>query len=323
MEYKLFKLNFVSPFHIGEKENFYETTEFVIHSDTLFSAFCHSYLLLYGEDKLKSLLEKFINNSPPFIISSTFPWWDTKIYFPIPLNQISRDKKIKKILFVEKDGFEQILTGRSITEIINNGFATIPDLKKEKDEDKKPYFTINVPRIGLNRITNHPGDRFFHFGEVFYKENSGLFFLVYFKDNTIEKEFNTTLMFMSEEGIGGDRTVGKGLFEIAKKESITINIPENIDSKITLSLYYPKEEEIEDIKDGYYEILERRGYIYSPFTKSLRRKNVRMFKEGSVFNSQKEGKIVDVTPEIFTIHKIYRYGLAFTLPCKLEIENEN
>ncbi|MCM8826477.1 MAG: type III-A CRISPR-associated RAMP protein Csm4 [Candidatus Omnitrophica bacterium] len=321
---KLYKLKFKSSIHLGERENFLETTEIIAHSDTLFSTFCNAYLLLYGKDKLEILLKRFIDQNPPFLISSAFPWWNGNFYFPIPLNQMPKEKKLKDIRFIEKDGFEKLLWGEKIEKLVKNGFKTIPELDAEKEENKKPYRIINTPRVSLNRLTNHPGEEFFHFGEVFYKDNSGLFFLVDFKDKEIEKEFNATLRIMADEGLGGDRTVGKGFFEIKEIKDINFNFPSEHNGFLTLSLYSPKEDEIRDIRNGYYEIIERKGYISSPYGKNLRRKSIRVFKEGSVFpHLIKIGRLVDVTPEVFTEHKIYRYGLAFLLPCKLEVKDEN
>lgn len=316
---KVVKLKPISSFHIGEREGFFETTEEYIHSDTLFSAFCNSYLLLYGERKLYELLDKFLKN-PPFLISSAFPFWNDKLFFPVPLNQIPKEKNLKKIEFIEKDGFEEIINGEKIDKIWKK-YKTIP-YKIDEDKKEKPYEVILNPRIAIGRLSNSPGENYFHFSEVFYKEGAGLFFIVDFKEN-IEKEFFTTIRLICDEGIGGDRTVGKGQFKLESIEDIEFNINENSKYQIILSLYLPKEDEIDDLKCGYYEIIERRGYIYSPYCKSLRRKSVRMFKEGSVFPKVKIGKIVDITPEIFKNHKVYRYGLAFSLPFKVEVENES
>ncbi|MCX7916666.1 MAG: type III-A CRISPR-associated RAMP protein Csm4 [bacterium] len=322
---KVIKLKPISSFHIGERENFWETTQPYIHSDTLFSAFCNAYLLLYGEKKLNELIDKFVKN-PPFLISSAFPYWNEKIFFPIPLNQIPKEKEVKKIEFIEKDGFEQLLNGMKIDKIWRK-YITIP-FKTKDEEFLTPYEIIINPRISVGRLSNSPGENYFHFGEVFYKnpndEKSGLFFLVDFKED-IEKEFFTTLRLMVDEGIGGDRTVGKGHFKLEEIiENIEFKLNNNNNNnqyQVNLSLYLPKEDEIKNLKDGYYEIIERKGYIYSPYCKSLRKKSVRMFKEGSVFPKDKIGKIIDITPEIFKNHKIYRYGLAFSLPC--EVKNED
>ncbi len=316
-----YKLLFKSSIHLGERENFLESTDIVIHSDTLFSAFCNCYLLLYGESELNNLLDRFLKGEPPFIISSAFPWWEDKFYFPVPLNQIPKEKKFKKIKFVEKDAWEKLLSGEKLENL--NNFKSIPDITTDDENKKTPYRIITTPRVALSRLNNHPGENFFHFGEVFYKENSGLFFLVDFKDENIKEKFEATLRVMSHEGIGGDRTIGKGFFEIKGTGEMKFNIEINSNSfgYVTLSLYYPKEEEIKGVKDGYYDIVERKGYIFSPYCKSLRRKSVRMFAEGSVFftNPEMIGTLANVTPEIFDKHTVYRYGFCFALPCKLEV----
>jgi CRISPR-associated protein Csm4 len=314
-----YKLFFKSSIHLGERENFLESTDVIIHSDTLFSAFCNSYLLLYGEEKLNKLLSKFIEGSPPFIISSAFPWWEDKFYFPIPLNQIPKDKKLKKIKFIEKDAFEKLLNGEKLENL--QSFKTIPDITTDDEDKKTPYKIVTTPRVGLSRLNNHPGENFFHFSEVFYRENSGLFFLVDFKDESIRNEFEATLRLMGEEGIGGDRTVGKGIFEVIETNEIGFNINVSVTPSgyITLSLYCPKEDELKDLdlNKSYYDIIERKGYIFSPFCKSYRKKSIRMFVEGSIFLSCKTGKIVDITPETFKKHKVYRYGFCMGILCKL------
>jgi len=310
---KLYKLRFKSSIHLGQREVFLEETDVIVHSDTFFSAFCHCYFLLYGEKELEELINKFKNGNPPFLFTSLFPFWNKKIYFPIPLNQIPKEKELKKLNFIEKEGFERLLNGEKIENLLEYKF--IPAIDKNDKEDKEPWDIINNPRVGLSRISSHPGEAYFHFGEVFYKENAGLYFIVDFKDLSIESKFISTLRLMGDEGIGGDRTVGKGHFEILNKEGDKIEIkqPKNSQNYILLSLYYPDINEISDLKEGYYEIIEKRGYIYSPYSKTLRKKSLKMFKEGSVFPSFKKGKIVDITPEIFKKHKIYKYGLAFSV----------
>ena len=311
-EFRLGKLTFKSPLHLGERENIREGTDTFIHSDTLFSAFCHNYLLLYGKIKLELVLQKFLEDAPPFLISSAFPWWKDGFYFPIPKNQMPKGKKLKKILFVEKRGFEKLLSGERIEKIIGT-FKTIPD-----EKSNKPWKTADVPRVGLSRLTNHPGESYFHFGEVSYGKDSGLFFLIDFKDDALEREFKAAFNLMGDEGIGGDRSSGKGLFEKPQFEEIEFNLPDT-EGTVSLSLYYPQQDELTDIRNGYYELRERKGYIYSPYGQSLRRKSLRMFSEGSVFPGGKKGRIADLTPKAFEDkHRIYRYGLCFALPCELE-----
>ena len=39
-----------------------------------------------------------------------------------------------------------------------------------------------------------------------------------------------------------------------------------------------------------------------------------MLKEGSIFSGKVTGQIIDVSPGIFTEHKVYLYGKAFLVP---------
>lgn len=308
---RIFKLKFKSSIHIGQREGFLESIDETIHSDTLFSAYCNGYLMLYGREKLEDLLKRFQEN-PPFLISSCFLFWKDKLYFPVPLNQFPKEKDLKKVNFIEKDGFEEIINGKKLEEIFKN-YKALPS----KNSKEKPYLVSKNPRICLSRLNNSPGENFFYFAEMHFSKEAGFFFLVDFKDKEIEKEFIGTMRLLQDEGFGGDRTAGKGFFELEDGGEIEIKGPKNPDGYICLSLLSPKENEIGDLKDGFYEIIERKGYIYSPFTKSLRRKNLRVLKEGSVFLSKKMGKIEDITPDYFKEHKVYRYGLAFNIPVKL------
>lgn len=309
------------PLHLGEREGWLEGTNTFIHSDTLFSAFLNAFLLLFGKKELENLIGKFKNYEPPFLISSAFPYWQESLFFPVPKNQISIEKKVKKIEFVEQKGFEELLQGKRLDNFLDK-LKTIP----QEEEPHYPWDIENVPRVGLSRFDNHPGERFFYFGEVNYKENAGFFFLIKYLNKEFKDKFEATIRLLADEGIGGDRSSGKGFFELLTFKEIEIKVPENADGVITLSLYYPKDEsEIIGIKNGFYELLERKGYIYSPYCKTLRRKSIRMFVEGSIFPKPPErlGKLVSVKPDIFTIHEVYRYGYIFDLPCKLEVKDES
>lgn len=55
--------------------------------------------------------------------------------------------------------------------------------------------------------------------------------------------------------------------------------------------------------------------------KNLRRRTVRMFSEGSVFSAESNsglyGGLVNVKPEDFAEHEVYRYGYAFAVPLEV------
>lgn len=310
MIFTVIKLKPKGPLHIGERENWREGSKFYIPSDTIFSAICHSYLLLYGE--VDSLLKDFIDGNPPFLISSAFPYWQNDYFFPVPKNQFPMDKEIKKIRFLDLNGLKRLLSGKCIDEI-KEELKTIPP---------SPWKMEDIPRVSLSRWTSHPGENFFHFGQVTYQKDAGLFLLIDFKNGNISKKILPTFNFLAHEGIGGDRTNGKGLFNTPEILEIKVDTIVNHDGLYSLSMYYPLPNELKDIARGYYEIEDRKGYIYSPSGQSLRKRSVRMFTEGSIFPSEKKrlGSIADVTPEAFSAHKVYRYGYMFSIPCILEVQ---
>ena len=297
------------PFHVGEREGMREGSGVFIHSDTLFSALCHSYLLLYGKEELERFLAAENGADPPLVLSSAFPYWNGKYYFPVPRNFTSRDKEAKKLRFIEQSAFEALLV------------EPLPD-------DKLISFglppgvieTDDVPKVTVSRTGGSASDEsgFYHVGMTFYKDAS-LYFLARYGTDESRRRVEAAMRLMCDEGIGGYRTVGKGQFEQPDfSQGVSIDEPESPSADLMLSLYYPKETESQGLPDGFYDLVPRRGYVFSPTTRSLRRKDVSVFSEGSVFpGNGRTGKLVDVTPDGFNDHSVYRCGLAFTVPCRL------
>jgi len=323
MEYLLVKLKPRSFFHIGEREGWFEGSKIYISSDTIFSALCHCHLLLYNE--VDSFIESFCSSEPPFLISSAFPYWDSNLYFPLPKNQFIRDDKLKKIAFVNLKLLLRLLEGEVIADL-QEEISLDPELDylprlylQENPKPHLPWIVENIPRVALNRFTNHPGENFFFFGQVKYLENAGLFILVHIKKKEWAKKIKALFRLLSEEGLGGDRSSGKGLFYPLEFQSIEIKEIPGANSSYAASVYFPTSSELADLVKSFYQLELRRGYIYSPANKSYRRRSIRVFTEGSIFPGlNRVGTLVDITPEIFKVHRIYRYGLLFSIPCKME-----
>jgi CRISPR-associated protein Csm4 len=86
-----------------------------------------------------------------------------------------------------------------------------------------------------------------------------------------EKKLKASIRMLGDEGIGGYRTYGKGFFKPIFEE-IEVNMePKN--HFVTLSLFYPMKEEIAMLKEGYYELVSRGGWIYSPDAKKFEEEN--------------------------------------------------
>lgn len=302
------------PLHLGQREGMREGTEVFIHSDTLFSAFSHSFLLLYGRAELERFLAAF-SPDPPLRFSSAYYQYNDRFYFPVPYNQIPEDKEQKKIRFIEQTGFERLLAGRKIDE--SSAEFRLPN---------RAFVTDDVPRVTVDRYTGTAAEEggFFHLGQLWLEENASFFFL-YEVQPDWEERFRAAVRLMCDEGIGGYRVIGKGQFHPPEFRQIEITLPSHADAELMLSLYYPADGETARLAEGWYQLIFRRGYVFSPDNRSWRRKTVGIFAEGSVFpGGNHRGRLVDVTPDGVPLpHRVYRYGIAFALPCVLKPERRD
>jgi len=169
----------------------------------------------------------------------------------------------------------------------------------------------------LDRKT-HVSD-IYHFGEVSFSEKCGLYFLMDFRcEEELKDKIKAAIRLWGDEGIGGDRTSGKGLFKPVFKNNFELGAANtNENAFLTLSLTYPQKNELKPVKEGFFELITRRGWIYSLEERNLRRKTIRMLSEGSVFMGKVVGKIEDVTPDVMKkeeSHSVYRYGYSFSVP---------
>jgi len=352
----IWKLEPRANFHLGEKEGVLESTSDYIHSDTLFSAISHAYRLLYGNKELNELLNDFNNRDPPFLISSAFFYAGEILTFPLPLSinwgdyiddrliealntgrkseeKIDRFdllKRLNRVRFVSESIFWDIVKEESrIKNYINESNIVqgilfsdeeLGRLRKqlgvEENEDIRIINRREVPRVAIDRRANV--SHIYHFGEVSFAKGCGLYFMMDMRKREYEREVKAAIRILGDEGIGGDRTCGKGLFK-AKCESKDMDM--NLKSAnhfVTLSLYYPMKEELKSMENSYYELIRRGGWIYSLDAMDIRRRVVRMFSEGSVFKTvngrELYGGMADVKPKGFEKHGVYRYGFAFAVP---------
>lgn len=316
MEYLKCKLKPKTAFHIGVKEGSLEKTMHYIHSDTIFGGICNTYRLLYGKEELENILQKFKDNEPPFFISSAFPYFENIIFFPIPklinfskYGTIDRDvKKFKKTEFVSLGVINSIskneLENHLDTENIIQGRLMVTQEEKNKIGEKSIWKEKERPRVTIDRKTN--ASNIYYFGEVEYCDRCGLYFLIKLMNYEIENKIKAAIRLLGDEGIGGDRSYGKGLFT-AEFSKFEWNINDGV--FINLSLYLPKDDEIDMVKRGYYDIVARSGWVYSSDKRGERKKFTRMIKEGSCFEGRKEfyGEFLDAGISN-KYHSVYRYG---------------
>jgi len=337
---KAYKLKFHSSFHIDSGSAVDGPSETFIHSDTLFSAIVSAARKFYGDEVTTQFLEP-----KAVILSSAFPYYKNEYFLPKPLhfypgnlNEYEMIKVFKKAKFISKENLIKILEGQVIDEkflskgyILDGCWRTVENItsenKKEDEEEDQIFKEQEVPHIVMDRISNQT--QIFYKSEVYFNSNAGLYFLVEVKDDLLSK-FETVLRFLGDEGIGADRTTGKGLFEIEEIPNFDLSLNGNADYYYSLSLYSPSKEEFSNISPhkSYYDFKIRGGWISN---NTLNRKNLRMFVEGSILNFTNKQKPIGLIHKVLEKNNypndlkydIFRNGQALFLPITGGINGNN
>jgi len=360
-EFNLVKLIPKTPFHLGEHGIGLEETTTFIHSDTLVSAIISTWDKLYGASDLSQYFvasdakDAPADYSPPFLISSAFPYALDCYFFPRPLMKPQTDdaadipenirKLLKKARFISKAVFDDYIAGkvpeppREKTDkkanlIQKNKFQVTAEEKGElekrmadSDGDITVFKEQEVPRVTPDRITS--ASNIFYFARILFAKDCGYFFLVKYLDENIKVKFRAVLRLLGEQGISGDRNAGHGRFSPEfKKQTLTFDIPDDAGYFTSLSLLYPKKCELANglLKgEAAYNFISRDGWFFSRMShlsNIKRRQKRRMFAEGSLFHvtpdAQYYGQITDVKPPDFSEHSVFRWGIAFPVGVKLQ-----
>ncbi|MEO8026287.1 MAG: hypothetical protein ABI823_07425, partial [Bryobacteraceae bacterium] len=150
--------------------------------------------------------------------------------------------------------------------------------------------------------------------------------VVAFTDEAAEAQWKPVIrsafQFLSDQGIGGERSRGWGRFEwpeIVEGElpGLLLKLPESEGGDRAhwlLSLFHPSPDEAIDWQRGSYHVTLRRGRVESASAGSGAAKEAtRMVAEGSVLvGSTPRGIVRNVAPEGFA-HPVYRSGFALSI----------
>lgn len=335
--------------HFGEVGIGIEETSERVRSDTLFSAWMIAYARLFGGFAVEDLLGQFLSQIS-VRISSTLIYrrQDNKFiyYLPRPLkfpkhypkdDDLSFFKAYKKLKYLPLDIWQRWYQGEGFTDR-DRAELEASIQKRPRDgalyragafDYSEAYHINQFPKVAVDRVTR--ATNFYRTGFVQFQWQlnnneleslSGLYFLLNFThaNSALENRLYAALELLGEEGLGGERSSGAGRFEIDSWDQLTPNWQEVVDFKAQnhyslISLFWQPSLSEKFLDGASYEIIERGGWIGSPFSgRQLRRKKVCMFAEGSVFASQPHGELVDVTPKGFSTHAIYRNGIGLSLP---------
>ena len=330
--YTAYRLKFKTQLHLGRATGAAQTgslglekTETFISADTLFSALCQTWATFYDTESLTDFLNQYTAKDVPlpFTLTSAFPFAQDICFFPKPLTFTPISKKGKRLQFVSYKLFQQIISGNppdfdedEETNLITGEKVWVsPD---EKAELKHPdiWQTSTRPRVTIDRQTDESS--IWHVQTVQFNTDCGLWFAANYGSDETQKKIETLLRVVGDNGIGGERNAGYGLFGFAKAD-VEIPTVEGTAQSVTLSPICPKSpDQLEHlIKDDVaYSVNPLTGWVGSQGTHK-RRKNINMFTEGSVLNSSDEpvGSLVDLRPEGWE-HPVYRYGYAWQVGIK-------
>ena len=338
---RLLKLRLVpkSPFHLGQRGVGIEETEPLARSDTIFSALCNCWLMLYGEQGLEELLGRFLEGEPPFLLSSAFPYVGDVYFLPMPMN-LARDE-LRRTSFVSMGVWKALLEGeepehlfvqgrtlwltRGELERIPEGIVDreeLADLYRERahlevgrEERSRCYYIWRrgeAPHVTVDRASS--SSEVFQEGDVYFADGCGMYILAEVGDE--EEKLLACFRLMGDEGLGGERSSGRGWFSLEFGEE---EVPEGDgELAMALSLVNPKgtEEARTLLCDrASYRLELRRGWIYSPRARNLYRRGVWMLAEGSVLGRTEgpPGRLVKVLGREVAPHDVYRYGFGLTI----------
>ena len=330
-KFKIYKLRFTTPLHLGDERADYDTSLSVYHSDSMYAA-------------ITAVLAKIGIQIPDngdfgFSISSLFPYYqkdnDTIFFLPKPLKQDDFDPEIRKIVkkieWLDIKYFNKYINGENL---FANGFnkkSSHGSYMTDMDIDDGFISKEVNPRVTVSR-TGQEDARPFYMERLYFKYDSGMYFIALGDNFDI---LENALEILKDEGIGTDRTVGNGFFEW-ESDKIEINIPES-EYFTNLSMFIPvNKEQLQNMLNSQntaYRFQKRGGWITDEGLNTFRKNNIYMFNEGSVFKTSKtndfstNGRIVNLMPDLtyehlreekgIEKHPVWRNGKAIFIPVKI------
>lgn len=321
--YKLVKLKNLTPLHVGTGKENYDFSATELHSDTLSSAIASIRAQSGGGRDTGNFLDSFT-------LSSAFPYAENRFFLPKMQGKIQATpeeeehivrKQLKKIRYIERDIWCELIQGKQVTfncKQLNGEFFTTPT------EFQTPSKSVVHQRVNVPRGESGKTEPFF-FEWRFFHPDSGLFCLVDCNESLFE-EIVVLFKQLGEVGLGTDKNVGGGKFEVETDE---LRLPDVADANYTmlLSLYIPKELEMDELNlsKSKFSLLLRGGFMAGSSEdrfRHLRKKSIYMFGVGSLFPVVHllQGKVVDLKPDWGgeQMHSVFKSGKPFYLPVKID-----
>lgn len=258
-----------------------------LQSDTFFGAFCWSYQYLYGEDKLKDLLDSCMEGEVPVIFSNAYP----SGYLPIPMGirdelrsrekikdkeqrkrAYQENKKYKKCSLISLKYFLEIQKGK--TEGYSDGVA------KESAQMKEVLHNTISRELGTTSEELDGGGLFSRTESFTGNATYDLYILTSVDVPVLMQVLN--LMF--EIGIGGKKSSGKGYFVVEGEleNAGWLMQCENANAFVAISNFIPA---VSDPRSGFYKTFIKNGKLDREYAVSDTpfKKPLLFLESGSVF----------------------------------------
>ncbi len=302
-----------------------------IHSDTLFSALINIAAKVFPSET-DTIAGHFRNGDIRF--SSIFYFMEEegrpRIYFlPKPLHYnllVKYDfKQWAGVQFISKSIWEQGILPEKWEQRCTAYQGSFLVLKTEisgralkYDNEIRIFNSPTLPKVAVHKQREE--DSFYYTSNFQIPDNSsfvpglkiGMYFLLdvkaSFEADPIYKKIMSLLALLPDEGLGGERSTGCGRFDGLNLLTYDWLLPES-NARVAISLVSPSKGDFGKMKQ--YRTVLRGGRSDRRIPRPL--KVVRMLTEGSIFESEPEGDIADISPS--KKHgKFFRYGKALTLP---------
>ncbi len=330
-------------FHFGRHGLGQEETAIAMPSDSLFAALVNRLAVGSGVQAVETFITPFLEGSPPFALSSTFPFAGDVRFFPVPLAAVydtaaeSEAKTFKRVQFVSEGLFRQLLNGKTMQDVFAAaqnqmggrllvGTDEITSLPAAIRKEESPVWGEEIrPRVTLGRVAQNSSIYFT--GRVTYAKDCGLWFGVYWgrEDDPLKIQLHNLFADLGDAGLGAERSVGFGVCRFIQKNSL--DLPDaGSQPWVSLSRYLPSEDETRALtwEKAAYRIVSVGGWLDSPSLRGQRRRPVNLIEEGATLGSVLRpipGALVDVRPRYtgkaeLAGHPVYRSGLALAVGWK-------
>ncbi len=327
-------------FHFGRHGLGQEKSSVHFPSDSLFAALVTRIAIMYGRKSVEEFTARFIENSPPFLLTSAFPRWKDILFFPPPLSAGEKDisdetttKTLKKVAYLSQGVFQSVIAGRSLAKSWDSSTKFHGEtvlVTKEETEGLPEKITRDIrpepmwqsdrqPRVTIDRVAN--SSTIYHTGQVLFNDDGGLWFGIRWlvDEPALKEKVLNVFTELGHAGLGGERSSGYGISKITLKNEISLPQPAG-KPWVSLSRFIPKEEEISALSypEAAYQIEAVGGWARSePGKKDGQRRIVHLLDEGAVLGSldtNAPGMMVDAQPsydgEKPLGHPVYRNGFA-------------